>query len=85
MTDQPEPEQAAPIAALVSALASGTGTQQDHDRLLLKLIEAAQARGATWEQIARVLQVPNGKAARKRAHQLEAELRQSGDRTLAGD
>lgn len=79
----PEPEHDSPVAELVSTLASGQGTQQDHDRLLLHLIEAAQARGATWEQIARLLRMPNGKAARKRARQLAAELKQSD--ASAGD
>lgn len=72
-----EPEEASPVAALISTLASGQGTQADHDRLLLRLIEQAQARGASWEQLARVLGYPTGREAKRAAHRLEAELRRA--------
>ena len=73
-------EQPSSLAALISALASGEGTQADHDRLVLKLIDAAQDRGATWEQIGRILGYPSGREAKRAAHRLADELRQAKTR-----
>jgi DhnA family fructose-bisphosphate aldolase class Ia len=72
------PEQASPLAAMISAVADGQLlTRQDKDRMRLLMVDEALERGLTWNMIAVACGYPSGKQAKKIIHSLRERVQQA--------
>ena len=77
-------DQDAALAAMITALADGQPlTRHDRDRILLALIDQAQAGGATWAVIAAAWGYPSGQQAKKIIHAIRERVKR--EQALAAD
>jgi len=69
-------EQDSSLAAMISALADGQPlTRAARDRILLGLVDEAQANGASWAVIAAAFRYPSGKQAKKIIHAIRERVK----------